>query len=201
MIVLLTGGTGGVKLVEGLSLEVEPAELVVVCNTGDDLVVHGLYVAPDLDTVVYTLAGVVDRTKGWGVQDDTFATLGRLGELGEQTWFQLGDRDLATHLIRTQLLRDGLSLSQITERLVRALGVRARILPMSDDRVATRIVTPKGELSFQEYFVRDQWADPVRGIAFTGAPQSRPAPGVLECIGDARAVILCPSNPATSLGP
>ena len=201
MIVVLTGGTGGAKLLEGLSLEADPGELVAICNTGDDLRVHGLYVAPDLDTILYTLAGMVDRVKGWGVREETFTTLERLAELGEETWFRLGDKDLATHLVRTRLLGEGLTLSQVTERLARTLGIRARVLPMSDDRVETRIMTPEGELSFQEFFVRDGWSHLVEGIAFAGVQQSRPAPGILESIGQARAVILCPSNPATSLGP
>lgn len=201
MIVLLTGGTGGAKLVEGMSFEVDPGELLVICNTADDLVVHGLHVSPDLDTVTYTLAGVVDPSKGWGIKDETFSTLQRLGELGEGTWFRLGDKDLATHLIRSRLMGQGLSLTQVTERLRKAFGITAKILPMTDDRVETRVVTVKGEISFQEYFVRDGWSHPVLGLAFVGVERSRPAPGVLESIREAEVVILCPSNPATSIGP
>ena len=201
MLVLLTGGTGGAKLVQGLSLEVEPEKLFVVCNTADDFVVHGLHVSPDLDTITYTLAGVGDTIKGWGIQNDTFAVLQWLGKFGEETWFQLGDRDLATHITRSRLLRDGLSLSQVTERIRKAFGIRTPVLPMSDNRVETKIVTPKGELSFQEYFVRDHWADEFEGLSFEGVEMSRPAPGVLESIQGASAVILCPSNPVTSIGP
>ena len=200
-LVLLTGGTGGAKLVQGLSLEVEPERLFVVCNTADDCVVHGLHVSPDLDTVTYTLAGVADTTKGWGIQNDTFAVLEWLGRLGEGTWFQLGDKDLATHITRSRLLREGFSLSQVTERICQAFGIRTAVVPMSDDRVETKIVTPKGVMSFQEYFVRDRWADECEGLSFEGTETSRPAPGVLESIQGASAVILCPSNPVTSIGP
>ena len=201
MIVALTGGTGGAKLVEGLHLEIDPNELLVVCNTADDLEVHGLYVAPDLDTVTYTLAGIVDRAKGWGIREETFAALGQLGRLGEETWFQLGDQDLATHLLRTRWLRQGETLTQVTARISQALGVRARIVPMSDDRVATRVRTHQGEISFQEYFVRDRWSQPVEGMRLAGIERSRPAPGILEGIREAKGIIVCPSNPATSIGP
>ncbi len=201
MIVVLTGGTGGAKLVEGLYLELDPNDLLVICNTADDLEVHGLYVAPDLDTVVYTLAGIVDRAKGWGIQSETFTTLQRLGQLGEETWFRLGDQDLATHLVRNRLLNQGQTLAQVTARFTKMLGIGAQILPMSNDRVETRVKTHKGEISFQEYFVRDGWGDSVEGLALVGVERSRPAPGILEAIGNANGVILCPSNPATSIGP
>ena len=201
MIVVLTGGTGGAKLIEGLATEIDPAVLTIICNTGDDCVLHGLHISPDIDTVTYTLAGLIDDAKGWGIKGDTFTTLEQLGRLGADTWFQLGDKDLATHLTRTRLLSEGPSLSQVTERLCKALGVKATILPMSDDRVETRIATPTGEISFQEYFVKRRWADEVSGVTYAGAEQSRPAPGVLEAIRAARAIIVCPSNPITSIGP
>lgn len=200
-LVALSGGTGGAKLVQGLSLEAGPEELTVICNTGDDLTLHGLHISPDIDTITYTLAGIADTHKGWGVADDSFAALEWLGKYGGETWFKLGDRDLALHLIRSDLLRRGFTLSQVTGRICSALGVRSTILPMSDDRVETKIRTPRGEISFQEYFVKERWAAEVSGVAFVGAEQSRPAPAVLPAIADAAAVIVCPSNPVTSIGP
>ena len=201
MLVVLTGGTGGAKLIQGLSLEVDPAELVVVCNTGDDFVFHGLHISPDLDTITYTLAGLSDTIRGWGIKDDTFTVLEWLEKYGGETWFKLGDRDLALHVTRSRLLREGLTLSRITDRIREAMGIKATILPMSDDRVETRVVTPQGEISFQEYFVKRHWADEVKKIFFTGAERSKPAPGVLAAIRKAAAVIVCPSNPVTSIGP
>lgn len=201
MLVTLTGGTGGAKLVQGLSYEAGPGELAVICNTADDFVLCGLHVSPDIDTITYTLAGIGDPVKGWGIKDDTFAALEWLGKYGGETWFKLGDRDLAMHLTRTSLLRQGIRLSQITERQCKALGIRATVFPMTDDRVETKIMTPEGEISFQEYFVKNRWADDVRGVFFAGAEKSRPAPGVVESIRDANAVIICPSNPVTSIGP
>src|SRR3990167_761578 len=201
MLVGLTGGTGGAKLIQGLSLEVSPKDLVVVCNTADDFVFHGLHISPDLDTVTYTLAGIGDASKGWGIQDDTFVVLEWLGKYGGESWFKLGDRDLALHITRTRLLAEAVVCSSDLERIRGALGVQATILPMSDDRVETRIVTAGGELSFQEYFVKRHWADEVKKVFFAGAERSRPAPGVLDAIRTAEAVILCPSNPITSIGP
>jgi LPPG:FO 2-phospho-L-lactate transferase len=201
MLVALTGGTGGAKLVQGLSLEADSDGLCIVCNTGDDFVLHGLSISPDLDTIAYTLAGIGDATKGWGIEGDTFAVLEWLEQCGGETWFKLGDRDLATHLTRSQLLHQGWSLSQITERLCRSLGVEATLLPMTDDRVETRIVTPYGDISFQEYFVKNRWADIVKEVYFAGVEQSRPARGLLESIRAAKAVVVCPSNPVTSIGP
>src|SRR5689334_15682172 len=201
MILALTGGTGGAKLIEGLAAELDADELTIVCNTADDTLVHGLYVSPDLDTITYTLAGMIDPDKGWGVRDDTFAALQQLGRLGGQTWFKLGDRDLALHIRRMQLIHEGLKLSQVTDQLRRALGVKAKILPMSDETVQTRVNTPQGEISFQEFFVKEHWAREVTGIRFSGVEQSQPAPGVLEMMRHAEGIILCPSNPITSIGP
>lgn len=201
MLVVLTGGTGGAKLVQGLSLEMDPRELVIVCNTADDFVLHGLRISPDLDTITYTLAGLGDKEKGWGIKDDTFVVLEWLEKYGGESWFKLGDRDLATHITRSALLREGLSLSQTTERIRKALGVKASILPMSDDVIETRIVTPKGDISFQEFFVRDRWALEVDTVYFAGVEGSRPAPGVIDAIRSAAAIVICPSNPATSIGP
>ena len=201
MIVALTGGTGGAKLVEGLAALLDPKELTVVCNTGDDCVFHGLYICPDIDTIVYTLAGLSDDEKGWGLKGDTFAALEQLRRLGSDAWFNLGDKDLATHILRTRLLNEGLKLSAITERIRRALGVEATILPMSDDRIETRVQTSSGEISFQEFFVKERWKPEVMAIRFAGVESSRPAPGVLGAIKTADGIIICPSNPVTSIGP
>ncbi|MGH7795166.1 MAG: 2-phospho-L-lactate transferase [Candidatus Binatia bacterium] len=201
MIAALTGGTGGAKLVEGLACTLDPAELTIICNTGDDAIFHGLYVAPDIDTIIYTLAGLIDSEKGWGIGGETFAVLQQLRCLGEDTWFNLGDKDLATHIVRTRLLGEGRKLSQVVDHICRALGVASKILPMSDDRVETRVTTRQGEISFQEFFVKERWTPEVLAVHFAGAAQSRPAPGVLDAIRDAEAVIVCPSNPITSIGP
>ncbi len=201
MLVVLTGGTGGAKLIEGLAAEIDPADLTIICNTGDDAVFHGLYVSPDIDTITYTLAGLSDSKKGWGIRGDTFTTLEQLRRLGNDAWFNLGDKDLATHITRTQLLNEGIKLSEVTERIRRQLGVQSRILPMSDDRVETRVQTLQGELSFQEFFVKERWARDVASVRFVGAEQAQPAPGVLDAIDHAQAIIVCPSNPITSIGP
>lgn len=201
MITVLSGGSGGAKLVGGLAAVLDPADLTVICNTGDDTVFHGLYVSPDLDTIIYTLAGLIDGEKGWGLRGDTFTVLDQLRLLGETTWFALGDKDLATHILRTSSLREGRKLSQIVEQLRRARGVKAKILPMSDDRIETRVTTTEGEISFQEFFVKARWRPDVLAVRFAGARQSRPAPGVLEAIRDAAAIVVCPSNPVTSIGP
>ncbi len=201
MLTILTGGTGGAKLIEGLAAEIDPAELTIICNTGDDCVFHGLHISPDLDTITYTVAGISDSAKGWGIKDETFTVLEQLRRLGEPTWFKLGDKDLATHIMRSRLLNEGFPLSRITRELCDRLRVAAKILPMSDERVETRLRTRDGDLSFQEYFVRERWSIPVTSIRFEGAEQSRPAPWVLEAIRQASAVVVCPSNPVTSIGP
>lgn len=201
MIVALTGGTGGAKLIEGLAAEIDPADLTIICNTGDDAVFHGLYVSPDIDTITYTLAGLIDADKGWGIKDDTLHVLEQLGRLGSDTWFKLGDRDLATHITRTRFMHEGLPLSKVTDRICRALGVESMVLPMSDERIETRLVTPQGEIAFQEYFVKEHCSPEVTAISFRGAESSRPAPGVLEAIRQAETIVMCPSNPITSIGP
>lgn len=201
MIVALTGGTGGAKLVEGLAAWVDPASLTIICNTGDDCIFHGLHISPDIDTITYTLAGFGDGERGWGIKGDTFVVLEQLRRLGNDTWFNLGDKDLATHITRTRSLREGRKLSEITDGIRRALGIAAKILPMSDEPVRTQVQTATGEISFQEFFVRECWAPEVFGFRFTGAEQSRPAPGVVEAIRDAEAIVVCPSNPITSIGP
>ncbi|HYT56512.1 MAG TPA: 2-phospho-L-lactate transferase [Verrucomicrobiae bacterium] len=201
MIVVLTGGTGGAKLIEGIAAEIDPADVTVICNTADDCVFYGLYVSPDIDTITYTLAGMIDPAKGWGIKNDTFAALEQLRRLGDDAWFQLGDKDLATHIMRTRLLKQGHKLSEVVGKVSRRLGVQATILPMSNERIETRIVTPQGEISFQEYFVKYHWAPEVRSVRFVGAEQSNPGPGVIDTIERAEAIIICPSNPITSIGP
>ena len=197
----LAGGTGAAKLLRGLASARPRHELTIIGNTGDDTEIWGLHVSPDLDTVMYALAGRLDAMRGWGVADDTFRCLEAMGDLGAETWFNLGDRDLATHLYRTRALGDGTPLSAVTAELCRRLGVAARILPMSDDPVRTRVRTPDGWLSFQEYFVREKAQVRVLDVEYAGAAASRPAPGVLEAIREADLVVVCPSNPVTSVGP
>ena len=201
MLVVLTGGTGGAKLIEGLSHEVDPAELTIICNTADDFVLHGLNISPDLDTIMYTLAGLSDPEQGWGIRGDTFTVLQQLEKLGGDAWFKLGDRDIATHITRTRLLRDGLELSEVTDLLRRQLHIKSRIFSMSNDGIETRVDTAEGEISFQEYFVKRRWQPEVRKVFYAGVESSRPAPGVLQAIGDAAGIVICPSNPVTSIGP
>jgi LPPG:FO 2-phospho-L-lactate transferase len=201
VILVLTGGTGGAKLVQGLQQVVVPEELTVVVNTGDDLDWWGLHVSPDIDSVLYALAGLLSTERGWGVDKDSFRCLGRMAQLGQPSWFALGDLDLATHLTRTAMLRSGKSLTRATAELAAKLGVRARVLPMSDDPIATVLDTAKGTLKFQEYFVRERHQIEVRRVRFEGAQRARPAPAVVESIETAQAVILAPSNPVTSIGP
>jgi LPPG:FO 2-phospho-L-lactate transferase len=197
----LAGGTGAAKLLRGLAACVDPAALTIVVNTGDDAEIWGLHVSPDLDSVVYALAGVLDTGRGWGRADETFRCLAAMAGYGAPTWFGLGDRDLATHLERTRALRAGQSLSATTAQLARALGVTPRVLPASDDPVRTLIRTPDGRLGFQEYFVRDKCQAEVIGVEYAGAAGARPAPGVVDALAAADVVVVCPSNPVTSIGP
>ena len=201
MIVVLAGGVGAAKFLEGLAAVMPPDQITVIANTGDDAEFHGLHVSPDVDTVLYTLAGIVDRERGWGVAGDTFHCLRALERLGQETWFQLGDRDLATHLTRTTRLRQGATLSEATEELRRALGVACRILPMSDGCARTRLRTTAGIVAFQEYFVKLRQEPEVLEADFSEAAASRPAPGVVEAIAEAQGVIVAPSNPILSIAP
>lgn len=200
-IVALAGGVGAARFLDGLARVMPPENLFVIGNVADDAEIHGLHISPDLDTVMYTLAGVAHHANGWGLQGDTFHCLEALKAIGGEAWFQLGDRDLATHLYRTERLRAGAPLSAVTREIAAALGVRASVVPASDDRLRTRILTPEGALEFQTYFVRRQARDEVLGVRFEGARKARPAPGVLEAIADAAAVVVCPSNPFISIGP
>ena len=200
-IVALAGGTGAAKLLRGLAACSDEASLTVIGNTGDDAEIWGLHVSPDLDSVMYALAGVLDTRRGWGRADETFHCLSAMAAYGAPTWFGLGDRDLATHVARTRSLRARQPLSEVTAALARALGVRAQLLPMSDEAVRTVIHTPDGPLAFQEYFVRDKAMVEVVGVEYAGAREARPAPGVREAIEGADVVVVCPSNPITSIGP
>ena len=201
MITVLTGGTGGAKFVDGLRQIVPAEDLTVIVNTGDDLLWWGLYVSPDVDSITYILAGKLSQERGWGVKGDTFYCLQAMGQLGQPIWFHAGDRDLATHILRSKLLSDGKTLAEVTAEISGRLGVKARILPMSNSRVETRIGTPVGELSFEEYFVQRWYQDPVESVHFAGASDAEPAPGVIEAIRGAQVVLLAPSNPVTSIAP
>jgi LPPG:FO 2-phospho-L-lactate transferase len=202
VICVLSGGTGGAKFVDGLRLVMPAEDITIIVNTGDDLLWWGLYVSPDIDSITYVLSGMLSRERGWGVKGDTFLCLQAMGQLGEPTWFHTGDRDLAVHLLRSRLLAEGKTLSEATNVISGKLGVKARILPMSNSRVETRVDTPNaGELSFEEYFVQRWYQDPVNSVRFAGASDAEPAPGVLDAISSADAVLIAPSNPVTSIGP
>ena len=197
----LAGGVGASKVLLGLYEVMDPRDLTIIVNTGDDIVLHGLKISPDLDIVSYTLAGIVDPAKGWGFRGETFHALKRLAHFGRADWFNLGDRDLATHIHRTAMLAEGKSLSQAAESIRSALGVKSRILPMSDDPVPTIIDSNEGPLHFQEYLVKRRAEPVVHGIRFVGIESARPSPGVLEAIAAADRILICPSNPLISIGP
>ena len=197
----MAGGVGGAKLIVGLAHCLSPQELVVGVNTGDDEEFHGLHVSPDLDTMMYTLAGLSNPETGWGLEGDTFNALSMLRQYGADAWFNLGDRDFATHIRRTQMLRQGLSLSEVTAQLCSALGVRHRILPMTDQSVRTVLETTAGRLSMQEYFVRQRAQPGVSSIDYVGAEYASPSPGMEEALAQARILVICPSNPALSVQP
>jgi LPPG:FO 2-phospho-L-lactate transferase len=197
----LAGGVGAAKLLTGLAAAMEPSHITVIANTGDDIELHGLRICPDIDTVVYTLAGMVDPERGWGVQSDSFECLNWLGLYGGPTWFNLGDRDLATHIRRTSRLAEGASLSQVTEEMTRAHGVESRVLPMTDSYSPTMVRTEEGRMHLQEYLVRRRCEPAVRAIEYEGIERTRPAAGVLESIAEAELIIVCPSNPFISIGP
>jgi len=206
VLVTLAGGVGAARFLSGLVRAVPPSEVVAVVNTGDDDEFHGLYVCPDLDSVTYTLAGASNVAQGWGLEGETFATLGALSRYDVPTWFRLGDKDLATHLYRTERLRAGATLSQVTDEIVRAWGLELRLLPMTDDRVRTRITVARPdartvELAMQEWFVGERAESPVVSVRFDAAEDARPAPGVLEALRTADTIVICPSNPVISIGP
>jgi len=200
MIVVLAGGVGAARFLQGVVQVVPQQQLTVIVNTGDDRDFYGLHVSPDIDIVMYTLAGIVDESHGWGIRNDTYYTMQQLTSYGNEDWFMLGDRDLATHIHRTNLLRQGKNLSEVTENLRTHYGLDLRILPMSDQPVATHIQTPAGLLHFQEYMVKRRTVDEVQDVVFVGVKEARPAPGVLDAIKQAEAILLAPSNPIVSIG-
>ncbi len=200
-VVALAGGVGGAKLAHGLTQILEPEQLTVIVNTGDDFEYLGLHISPDLDTVMYTLAGIANPETGWGQAGETWNFLEALGRLGGETWFRLGDRDLATHIERTRRLRRGESLTQVTAAVCAQLGVRVHLLPMSDDPVRTLVVTDEGSLEFQEYFVRRHCEPRVRSVLFVGCDSAHPTEPVAAALEGADLIVFCPSNPFLSLDP
>ena len=200
-VLALAGGVGGAKLATGLAKVLSPEELTIVVNTGDDEVFHGLHVCPDLDTMMYALAGLTNQVSGWGIAGDTFNSLEMLGRYGGPAWFNLGDKDLATHIRRTELLRQGWTLSEATHELCRRLGVGHRVVPMSDDRFRTIVETEEGDLTFQAYFVKRQCQPVAKGVHFEDEDNARASPGFLTALEGATSIILCPSNPFLSIAP
>ena len=198
---VLAGGTGAAKFLRGLVQVVPEEQVHVIVNVGDDTDVWGLHISPDIDSITYALAGRLDTFRGWGLVNETFRCLETIEAFGMPGWFRLGDQDLATHLTRTHLLRSGLSLSETVERMSKAMGVKARVLPATDDPVRTKVETPQGMLGFQEFFVREQWKPEVRSVSYAGATEARAPAVVLDSIRDAQLVIIAPSNPITSIGP
>lgn len=200
-IVALAGGVGGAKLAFGLAQLVPPDKLTIVVNTGDDFKHFGLHIAPDVDTVMYTLAGISHPVKGWGLKEESWNMMSALARYGGPTWFQLGDRDLATHLLRTQWLADGYPYTWVTHELCRRLGVRCAVLPMTEDSVRTIVQTGEGELGMQEYFVKHQWQPVIKGVRFEGIETAQASREVVSAVREADAIIFCPSNPLLSLDP
>jgi len=200
LITALAGGVGAARFLSGLVKLVSEGELTIIVNTGDDIDLYGLHISPDIDIVTYTLAGIVDEEKGWGIRGDTFNCLEMLGKYGYVTWFNLGDRDLATHLHRTNLMKKGLRLSEVTSEICRILGLRLRILPMTDDRFETWIETDAGAMHFQEYLVKRGAKDTVSNVKFVGAETASPSSGVIDSLLESELVIICPSNPVVSIG-
>ena len=200
MITALAGGVGAARFLTGLTRLVKDEDLTVIANTGDDIELFGLHISPDIDIVAYTLAGIVDEEKGWGIRGDTFQCLETLKKRGLDTWFALGDRDLATHIYRTNRLKQGLTLTQITSEVCQSLGLKIKILPMTNDKFETRITTDIGSMHFEEYFVKRKYKDEILGVKFVCAATAKPSPGVLDAILDAKVVVVCPSNPIVSIG-
>ena len=198
---VLAGGTGAARFLSGLVQIVPEDQIHVIVNVGDDIDIWGLHVSPDIDSIVYALSGKLDTTRGWGLSNETFRCLELIQTYGLPAWFRLGDGDLATHLARTELLRSGLSLSAVVQRMARASGVKAQVLPASDDPVRTKVETATGVLGFQEFFVREQWKPEVKSVTYAGAAEARASAAVLDSIRGAQLVIVAPSNPITSIGP
>lgn len=200
MITVLAGGVGAARFLEGVVQVVEPAQIAAIVNTGDDIVLHGLHITPDVDIVTYTLAGIIEPAQGWGVQGDTTAVLGMLKRLGADTWFLLGDQDLAVHIRRSERLRQGATPTEVAGEVARALGVAVQILPMTDATVATQIITPAGEMHFQEFLVRRRAADAVLGVRFHGIEHAQPTVQVRDALATSQAILIAPSNPIVSVG-
>jgi LPPG:FO 2-phospho-L-lactate transferase len=200
MIMALAGGVGAAKLLAGFVKIVNQEELTVIVNTGDDIELHGLHISPDLDIATYTLAGISDEEKGWGIKNDTFHCLDSLKVYTGFEWFNLGDKDIATHIFRTNLLRQGYTLTKVTQKISETLGVKAKILPMTDDKFETRITTREGTMHFEEYMVKLGAKDEVLGVEFFGAENAKPAAGVVEAVENAELLVVCPSNPVVSIG-
>ncbi|MBI4257612.1 MAG: 2-phospho-L-lactate transferase [Thaumarchaeota archaeon] len=200
MLTVLAGGTGSVKLIRGIAAATQE-DLTIISNIGDNFWLHGFYICPDIDIVTYALASILNLDRGWGIKRDTFNALSQIEALGGEAWFKLGDKDLATHVLRTQMLKQGKTLSEITVELCKRLGVKERILPASNEPVETWITTPHGEMHLQEYWVRRKARDKVLGVKYAYAESAKPSPKVLEAILETRAIIMCPANPVTSIGP
>ena len=200
MITALAGGVGAARFLTGLVKLVKEEDVSVIVNTGDDIDMFGLHISPDVDIVTYTLAGIVDEEKGWGIKDDTFQCLEMLKKLGLETWFNLGDEDFATHIFRTNLLKKGFTLSQVTAQICHVLGLKVTILPMTDDKFETWIKVEDGLVHFEEYFVKRRAEDKVLGVEFVGSANAKPAPKVIDSINNAETVVVCPSNPVVSVG-
>jgi len=200
LITALAGGVGAARFLTGLTKLVKEEDLSVIVNTGDDMEMFGLHISPDIDIVSYTLAGVVDEEKGWGIKDDAFQCLEMLQSMGLETWFSIGDRDFATHIFRTDLLHKGFTLSKVTEEISRCLGIKANIMPMTDDKFETWIKTEEGLIHFEEYFVKRQAKDKVLGVEFIGSAKAKPAPETVDSILNAEMIVICPSNPIVSIG-
>ncbi len=200
-ITALAGGVGGAKLAVGLQAALSPGALSVLVNTADDFNLWGLHISPDTDTVMYTLAGLANPATGWGLKDDTWTALGMLERYGRDAWFRIGDMDMATHLLRTQMLSEGLTLTEVTANLAASLGIKTRILPMCDEPVESMVQTEQGTLSFQDYFVRRRHSDPVRDVTFRGIEKAQPTKEAIKAIENSTAIVFCPSNPIVSIGP
>jgi LPPG:FO 2-phospho-L-lactate transferase len=200
MITALAGGVGAARFLTGLTKLVKEEDLSVIVNTGDDMEMFGLHISPDIDIVTYTLAGIVDDEKGWGIKNDTFQCLEMLKKMGLETWFSIGDRDFATHILRTDLLHKGFTLSKATEKICERMGLKVNIVPMTDDKFETWIRVEAGLVHFEEYFVKRQAKDRVLGVEFVGAANAKPAPKAVDSILNAEMIVVCPSNPIVSIG-
>ena len=200
-ITCLAGGVGAARFLQGLVEIVPQKNLTVIVNTGDDIELYGLHISPDPDIIMYTLAGIVDEQKGWGIRGDTFSCLNSLRRYDVETWFNIGDKDLATHIYRTTLLKNGATLDHVTQKIAKALGLDATILPMTNGTIVPRIITKSGKFHFEEYLVKNQAKEPVLNVFLEGGGQAEPAPGVLESLDAADGIVVCPSNPIVSIGP